>query len=69
MFRNEGNPPRGYRIIMLNSAEPELFLLMNVELPTINCWHFNIYKQENSILGLPEPEKCCISLYFLLLSI
>ena len=35
---------------MLNSAEHEIF-------PAYNYRHFNIYEQENSILGLSEPEK------------
>ena len=38
----------------------EFFLFINVKMPTIigiNCWHFNIYGQENSILGLSEPEN------------
>ena len=40
------------------------FLLVNVKMPTIvgiltfnNCWHFNIYERENSILGLSEPKN------------
>ena len=34
----------------------ELFLLMNVKMPT-KCWHFNIMSRENSIIGLSEHEK------------
>ena len=37
-------------IFMLNLAVHEFFL-------PISCWHFNIYEQENSIIGLAEPIK------------
>ena len=58
----------GPEVIKLFSCSAELsmklFLLINVKMPTI--WHFNIYEQENSILGLSEPKKkpnFLISLY------
>ena len=53
--------PQGYKtFFMLNSAEINFFLHINVEMPTIvgistfMCW-------KNSIQGLSEPEKCSIS--------
>ena len=42
---------------MLDSAEHKFFLPIDVKNAN-NRWHFNIYGQENSILGLFEPEKC-----------
>ena len=52
----------GPEVIKLFSCSTQLsmnfFLLIIVKMPTVNCcWHFNNYEQENSILGLSEPEK------------
>ena len=51
--------PRGYKttcIFMLNSTEHEIFLLINVKMPTIvGILTFMIGK--NSILCLTEPKK------------
>ena len=44
------------------------FLLINVNMLTKNCWHFNISEKsekEKSILGLSEPEKMLNFLIFL----
>ena len=41
---------------LINVKMPTVFLLINIEIAN-NCWHFNIYKQKNSILGLSEPKK------------
>ena len=35
----------------------------------INCWHFNIYEQENGILDLSEPKKADFLDIFILTSI
>ena len=45
---------------MLNSAEHEFFLLINVEMPTI-VGISTFTSRENSILGSSEPEKCLIA--------
>ena len=48
---------RGYKIFsMLNSAEHEVFLLINVKMPTI-VGILTFMSRKNSILGLSEPEK------------
>ena len=39
----------------------EFFLLINVEMPTINGI-FNLYGQENSILGLSESKNASAAL-------
>ena len=44
---------------MLNLAEHEFFLLINVEMPTIVDIS-TLTSKENSILGSSEPEKCLI---------
>ena len=41
---------------MLNSAEHEIFLLVNDKMPTI-VGILTFMSRKNSILGLPEPEK------------
>ena len=41
-------------------------LLINVQMPTI-VGIFTFISKKNSILGLPEPEKSCLSEYFLYL--
>ena len=43
-------------IFGLNSTELEFFPAHERRNAT-NCWHFNIYERENSILGLSEPKK------------
>ena len=39
---------RVIKLFMLNPTEPEIYSAYNVKMPTveINCWHFNIYKQD-----------------------
>ena len=55
---------RGYKtFFMLNSAEHEIFPAHKC-LNANNCWNFNIYEQENSIISISEPEKCWISCDF-----
>ena len=48
----------GFEVIknMLNSAEHDIFLLINVEMPTI-VGILTFMCRKNSILGLPEPKK------------
>ena len=41
----------------------KFFLLINVKMPT-TVGILTILSGKNSILGLSEPEKCCISWYF-----
>ena len=49
---------RGYKEnFMLNSAEHEIVLLINVKMPT-NVGILTFASRKNSILGLSEPEKC-----------
>ena len=48
--------PRGYKKITLNSAEHEIFPAHKCENAN-NCWYFNNYEQEESIIGSSEPEK------------
>ena len=58
------NWPRGYKTyFILNSAEHDIFLLINVEMPTI-VGISTFMSRKNSTLGLSEHEKCLISLYF-----
>ena len=55
---------QGYKtFFMLNSVKHEFFLLINVKMPTI-VGIFTVMSMKNSILGLSEPGKCLISLYF-----
>ena len=49
---------------MLNSAEHEIFLLINVEMPTTTVGISAFMSRKNSILGLFEPQKCLVSWYF-----
>ena len=49
-------PGLGYKKSMLNSAEHKIFLAHKRQNGN-NCCHFDIYEQENSILGSTEPEK------------
>ena len=46
-----------YKKILLNSAEHEIFLLINVKMPTI-VGILTFMSKKNSIIGLSEPEKC-----------
>ena len=41
---------------MLNAAEHDIFLLINVEMPAI-VGILTFMSRKNSILGLPEPKK------------
>ena len=41
---------------MLNSAVHEIFLLINVKIPTV-VPIFTFMSRKNSIIGLSEPEK------------
>ena len=47
--------PRGYRKIVLNLAEHDFFLLINVKMPTI-VGILTFVSGKNSILGLSEPK-------------
>ena len=47
--------PRAYKKFMLNSAEHEIFLLINVKMPTVVVICKFICRK-NSILGLSEPK-------------
>ena len=48
---------------MVNEAKHDLFMLINDEMLTI-VGILTFMSRKNSILGLSEPEKCCISLHF-----
>ena len=49
--------PQGYKaFFMLNSTEHEIFLLINVKMPTI-VGILTCMSGKNSILGLSEPKK------------
>ena len=37
----------GLEVVKLFSCSTQL---------SMNCWHFNIYERENSIIGLSEPK-------------
>ena len=54
----------GTEVIELFSCSTQLslkfFLLINVKMPTI-VGILTFMSRKNSILGLTEPEKCCIS--------
>ena len=55
---------RAYKtFFMLNSIEHEIFLLLNVKMPTV-VGILTFMSGKNSILCLSEPKKCLISLYF-----
>ena len=49
---------------MLNSVEHEIFLPINVKMPTTIVGILIFMSRKDSILCLYEPEKCCISWYF-----
>ena len=55
----------GPEVIKLFSCSPsmEFFLLINIKMPTI-VGILTFMSRKNSILGLYEPEKCCVSRYF-----
>ena len=53
---------------MLNSVEHEIVPAHKWENAN-NCCHFKIYEQENSILGLSEPESADFLDIFILMSI
>ena len=49
--------PRGYKtFFMLNSAEHEFFLVINVKMPTM-VGILTFMSRKNSVIGLFEPEK------------
>ena len=55
--RGFGSRPRGYKtLFMLNSAEHDFFLLINVKMPTI-VGILTFMSTKNSILGFSGPEK------------
>ena len=55
--------PRGYKFFsMLNAAGHEIFLLINVKMPTI-VGILTFMNRKNSIQGLSEPVKSLISSY------
>ena len=59
--------PRGYKTFSYSTQlGVKNFLLINVEMPTI-VGIATLMSKKNNILGLSEPEKCFISLYFFLL--
>ena len=58
--------PQGRKKIMLNSAELEIFLFINVKIPTI-VGILTFVSRKNSILGLAEPEKMLNFMIFLYL--
>ena len=62
--------PRGYKTFsMLNSTEHEIFLLINVKMPTI-VGILTFMSRKNSIIGLSELEKVSEFLdIFILMSI
>ena len=47
---------------MLNSTEHEIFLLINVKMPTI-VGILTFMSEKTSILDLSEPKNCRISWY------
>ena len=57
-------PDPGLKVIKLFSCSTPLsmnfFLLINVKMPTI-VGILTFRSGKNSILGLPEPKKCCFS--------
>ena len=56
--------PRGYKtFFMLNSTEHEIFLPINVKMPTIGGI-LTFMSGKISIQGLSEPKKCRISRNF-----
>ena len=52
---------------MFNSTEYEIFPAYKCYNAN-NCWHFNIYELENSILGLSEPKRAEFLDTFILVS-
>ena len=62
--RNLFNHEPGPEVIKLFSCSAQLsmkfFLLINVKMPTI-VGILTLMSRKNNILGLTEPEKCCIS--------
>ena len=49
---------------LVHTLGSEVIKLFSCSTQLSNCWHFNIYKQKNSSLGLSEPKKWWISWYF-----
>ena len=47
---------RGYKKFMLNSAEHDFFLLINVKMPTI-VGVLTFMSRKSGIIGLSEPDK------------
>ena len=62
------NWPRGYNFFMLNSTENDIFLLINVKIPTI-VGILTFISRKNSFLGLSEPEKAEFLDIFIFMSI
>ena len=64
-YPSRSNP--GPEIIKLLSCSThvsmKIFLLINVKMPTI-VGILTFISRKNSFLGLPEPEKSCLSWYF-----
>ena len=61
--------PRGYTtFFMLNSIEHEIFLLINVKMPTV-VGILTFMSRKNSILGLSESEIAEILDIFIFMSI
>ena len=61
--------PRGYKkIFMLNSTGHEIFLLINVKMPTI-VGILTLMSGKNSIQGLSEPKKAEFLYIYILMSI
>ena len=58
--------PEVIKLFMLSSIEHEIFLLINLKMPT-NVGFLTFIGGKNSILGLSEPTKRHISLIFLYL--
>ena len=63
-FAMSSHHESGPEVIKIISCSTQLsmniFLLMNVKMPTI-VGILTFMSRKNSILGLPEPEQCCIS--------
>ena len=61
--------PQGYKtFFMLNSTEHEIFLLINVKMPT-TVGILTFLSGNNSILGLSEPEKAEFPDIFIFMSL
>ena len=65
---NVGSWPEVIKKSVLNSAEHVIFLLINVNMPTI-VGILTCMSKKNSFVGLSEPEKTEILSIFILLSI